>query len=78
MRFGNDSVTSKEEARMKRMIGLVLGLVLALAGIGAAWAETWVNLGIMTCSGIAVYGALCLIWWRISGKGIQIRRKASS
>ena len=29
---------------MKRMIGLVLGLVLALAGIGAAWAETWVNL----------------------------------
>ena len=37
-------------------------------------AETWVNLGIMTATGIAVYGALCLVYWKISGKGIQIRR----
>ena len=37
-------------------------------------AETWVNLGIMTATGIAVYGALCLAYWKISGKGIQIRR----
>ena len=40
--------------------------------------ETWLNLGIMTVTGIGVYGILCLIWWRISGKGIQLKRKASS
>ena len=27
----------------------------------------WMNLGIMTAAGIAVYGVLCLIWWKISG-----------
>ena len=37
--------------------------------------ENWLSLGIMTVTGIAVYGVLCLIWWRISGKGIQLRRK---
>ena len=59
------------------VIGGIMLVCVRLVG-RLAPAETWVNLGIMTCSGIAVYGALCLIWWRISGKGIQIRRKASS
>ena len=31
-------------------------------------AETWVNLGIQTLTGIAVYGALCVLWWRMTGK----------
>ena len=31
-------------------------------------AETWLNLGIETLAGIIVYGALCAVWWRISGK----------
>ena len=35
--------------------------------------ENWLNLGIMTVTGIAVYGILCLIWWRISGKGIRLK-----
>ena len=36
--------------------------------------EDWLSLGIMTFTGIAVYGVLCLIWWKISGKGIQLKR----
>ena len=39
-------------------------------------AETWLNLGIQTLTGIAVYGILCLVWWKISGNGISLRRKS--
>ena len=28
-------------------------------------AENWVNLGIQVAAGIAVYGALCLAWWKV-------------
>ena len=30
--------------------------------------ETWLNLGIQTAVGIAVYAAVCLLWWKLSGK----------
>ena len=32
--------------------------------------ESWLNLGIMTFAGIAVYGALCLVYWKVCHKGI--------
>ena len=31
-------------------------------------AETWLNLGIETLAGAVIYTALCLAWWKISGK----------
>ena len=34
-------------------------------------AETWLNLGIMTAAGIAVYGVLCLVYWKVCHKGIM-------
>ena len=34
--------------------------------------ENWTKLGVMTLTGIAVYGGLCLVYWRISGKGIRL------
>ncbi len=36
-------------------------------------AETWLNLGLMPAAGIAVYGVLCLAWWKISGSGIPLK-----
>ena len=36
--------------------------------------ENWVNLGIMTITGAAVYVVLCLIYWKISEKGINVSR----
>ena len=39
--------------------------------------ETWLNLGIMTAAGIAVYGVLCLIYWKVCHKGIMRIRKSS-
>ena len=32
--------------------------------------ETWVNLGIQMVSGAAVYGILCLIYWKLAKKGL--------
>ena len=32
--------------------------------------ETWLNLGIQTAAGMAVYSGLCLGYWRAAGKGI--------
>ena len=46
--------------------GIMLGCV-RLAG-SLLKANTWVNLGIMTVTGIAVYGVLCLVIWKIKGK----------
>ena len=33
--------------------------------------ETWLNLGIQTLTGIAVYGGLCLIWWKVSKGSVR-------
>ena len=33
--------------------------------------ENWVNLGVQTATGIAVFGGLCLGYWKVSGKGIR-------
>ena len=57
--------------------------VLIYAGIGGAMLvsvraagrmlpeETWLNLGIQTVTGIAVYGGLCLGYWKITGKNFR-------
>ena len=49
------------------------GIMLVCVRLVARWlpAETWVNLGIMTATGIAVYGALCLVYWKVCHKGIM-------
>ena len=48
------------------------GIMLVCVRLVAKWlpAETWVNLGIMTATGIAVYGALCLVYWRSVIRGL--------
>ena len=49
------------------------GIMLVCVRLVAKWlpAETWVNLGIMTATGIAVYGALCMVYWKVCHKGIM-------
>ena len=49
------------------------GIMLVCVRLVARWlpAETWVNLGILTATGIAVYGALCLVYWKVCHKGIM-------
>ena len=49
------------------------GIMLVCVRLVAKWlpAETWVNLGIMTATGIVVYGALCLVYWKVCHKGIM-------
>ena len=56
------------------VIGGIMLVCVRIVGRAVA-AESWLNLGIMTATGIAVYGALCLIWWRISGTGLSRRKK---
>ena len=46
--------------------GAMLGCVRLVAGLLPA--ENWISLGMMTFSGIAVYGTLTLIWWKIRKK----------
>ena len=49
-------------------------MLLCVRGIGKLLpAETWVNLGIQTAAGIAVYGALCLGYWRVARRGLFYR-----
>ena len=55
------------------VIGTLMLLAVRLVG-RLLPAETWLNLGIQTLAGIAVYGALCLIWWKVSGKEISLKR----
>ena len=58
----------------KNIGGIMLGCV---RGVGLLMPEeNWISLGVMTLAGIAVYGGLCLAWWRISGKGIRIGRRS--
>ncbi len=72
----------RKELPYKRFIGYV-GVYAAAGGIMLGCvrivgsllpAENWINLGVMTLTGIAVYGALCLAWWKLSGKGNPIKR----
>ena len=58
-------------------------MLLCVRGIGMLLPdETWVNLGLQTATGIAVYGLLCLAYWKLSGNGVRpgniLRRKKKS
>ena len=73
----------RKELPYKRFIGYV-GIYAVMGGImlvcvrliGQVFpAENWLNLGIMTVTGVIVYGVICLIWWKASGKGIPLRSK---
>ena len=64
----------RKELPYKRFIGYV-GIYAVIGGIMLACvravghllpAVNWLNLGIMTLTGIVVYGALCLAWWKVS------------
>ena len=46
------------------VIGLIMLGCVRLAGRMMP-AENWVSLGVMTLTGIIVYGALCLVLWKI-------------
>lgn len=71
----------RKEVPYRRYFGYVVTyaviggiMLLCVRGVGRLLpAETWVNLGIQTLTGIAVYCALCLIWWKIQGKDIRKR-----
>jgi len=46
--------------------GIMLACVRMVAGILKA--ESWLNLAILTATGIAVYGLLSLVWWKFRKK----------
>ena len=52
--------------------GIMMGCVRLVGSLLPQ--NSWVNLGIMTVTGIVIYGTLCLLWWKISGKGNPIKR----
>ena len=54
------------------LIGTAMLLCVRLVGSFLP-AETWLNLGIQTLTGIVVYGALCLLFWKLTGKGISLK-----
>ncbi len=56
------------------VIGAVMLVFVRLAG-RLLPEENWVNLGIQTLTGIAVYGVLCLGYWKICGKGLFYRKQ---
>ena len=66
----------RKELPYRRYIGYVgLYAVIGVIMLGAVRlagsflpAENWVNLGIMTVTGVAVYGALCLALWAVKKK----------
>jgi len=49
------------------------GVMLAcVKGVGLLLPEeSWINLGIQTLTGIAVYGILCILWWKKSMGSVQ-------
>ena len=56
----------------------VIGAVmwLAVRGVGKLLPEnTWIHLGIQAVTGIAVYGALCLGYWKLTSFPVTIRLK---
>ena len=67
----------RKELPYKRFMGYVLayavigGIMMVCVRLvaGLLPVNNWVNLGIMTVTGVAVYGVLCLGWWKVSGKG---------
>lgn len=67
----------RKELPYKRFMGYVLayavigGIMMVCVRLvaGLLPVNNWVNLGIMTVTGVAVYGALCLVWWKVSAKG---------
>ena len=69
----------RKELPYKRFMGYVLayavigGIMMVCVRLvaGLLPVNNWVNLGIMTVTGVAVYGALCLGWWKVSGKGLM-------
>lgn len=66
----------RKELPYKRFIGYVVlyavagGIMLGTVRLVGSLlpAENWVNLGIMTVTGAAVYGALCLAVWKVKKK----------
>ena len=70
----------RKEQPYRRFMGYTLayallgGMMLACVRLAGRLlpAVTWVNLGIQTVTGIAVYGLLCLGYWKISGNGIRL------
>lgn len=65
----------RKEVPYKRFIGYVAtyavmgGIMLVCVRlVGRALpAESWLNLGIMTVTGVIVYGVMCLVWWKVKG-----------
>ena len=49
--------------------GIMLGCVRLTARLLPA--EDWLTLGILTGAGIAVYGALCMVYWKITGTNFR-------
>ena len=49
--------------------GIMLGCVRLTARLLPA--EDWLTLGILTAAGIAVYGALCMVYWKITGTNFR-------
>ena len=65
----------RKELPYKRFIGYV-GVYAVMGGImlvcvrligSALPAENWLNLGIMTVAGAALYCVMCLVWWKVKG-----------
>ncbi|MCR5296292.1 MAG: flippase [Clostridiales bacterium] len=51
-------------------------MLLAVRWVGSMLPqETWLNLGIMAAAGAAVYGALCLVWWKLTGTGVFLLKR---
>ena len=73
----------RKELPYKQYIGYVLGyaviggiMLVCVRLVGSLLpANNWLNLGIMTFTGVAVFGALCLFWWKASGKGIPLKSR---
>ena len=65
----------RKELPYKRFMGYVLtyavigGIMMACVRLTASLlpVNNWVNLGIMTFTGVVVYVALCLAWWKVNG-----------
>ena len=71
----------RKELPYKRFMGYVLtyaviggAMLVCVRLIGSLLpVNNWVNLGIMTATGVAVYGVICLGWWKVKGEGNIIK-----
>ena len=62
----------RKEVPYKRFIGYVAtyavmgGIMLVCVRLVGKLlpANNWINLGIMTVTGVIVYGVMCLVWWK--------------